>query len=387
MTATTLLDALTASLHQASEYNRHDQMPPAAVLWPDKERQWEVLLPLLRTHLTILTLGDYQPEVRQGPAYYLRCMLASTLEDRLPDGAVPILYLPGYSRQDIRAVEDCPKALRPLAELQYRGVLWTHKNGRDWTVPGFLQTSDGGLNIPVQGDTASKEALLRALPRLVHEPLARLRSQAPLRAAFFDELLNPDEVRRLLKWMDDPQGWRGQLAEAEWRSFVSLCRNKYELDPEKESNLSAAERLGNPTGGWQVVWQRYSEVPEAYPAIPELLRRAAPSQPNLLGENASPYYPQDNESAEAELRDALLALEKSTSSQARQALLEMEERHGHRRQWVWAKLGQAPLALALVHLLELADGSSQPLVGGTVQEIAAQYIYSSQNETCTLLIA
>ncbi|MBX3053887.1 MAG: BREX-1 system phosphatase PglZ type B [Caldilineaceae bacterium] len=373
MPATTLLDSLITSLHQASAYNRHDQMPPAAVLWPDKERQWEALLPLLRTHLTILTLGDYQPEIRQGPAYYLRCMLAGTLEDRLPDGAVPILYLPGYSRQDIRAVEDCPKPLRPLAELQYRGVLWTHKNGRDWTVPGFLQSSDGGLDIPVQGDTASKEALLRALPRLVHEPVARLRSQAPLRAAFFDELLNPDEVRRLLKWMDDPQGWRDQMAEAEWRAFVSLCRNKYGLDPEKESNLSAAERLGNPSGVWQVVWQRYSEVPEAYPAIPELLRRAAPSQPNLLGENASPYYPQDNENAEAELRDALLALEKSTSSQARQALLKMEERHGHRRQWVWAKLGQAPLALALVHLLELADGSSQPLAGGTVQEIAAQY--------------
>ncbi len=373
MTATTLLDALITSLHQASAYNRHDQIPPVAVLWPDKERQWTPLLPLLRTHLTILTLGDYNPSIRQGPAYYLRCMLAGTLEDRLPDAATPILYLPGYSRQEIRAVEDCPKPLRPLAELQYRGVLWTHKNGRDWTVPGFLQSSDGGLDIPVLGDTASKEALLRALPKLIHEPLARLRSQAPLRAAFFDELLNPDEVRRLLKWMDSPQAWRSQMAEAEWRAFVSLCRNKYEVDPERDTALSAAERLGNPSGVWQVVWQRYSEVPDAYPAIPDLLRRAAPPQPNLLGENASPYYPQDNENAEAQLRDGLLALEKSASSLARQALMELEQRHGQRRQWVWARLGQAPLAQALAHLLELAEKSLRPLAGTTVPELAEAY--------------
>jgi hypothetical protein len=42
--------------------------------------------------------------------------MAGTLpEVELPDGA-PVIYLPGVSRADIRAVEDCPKELQPLAE-------------------------------------------------------------------------------------------------------------------------------------------------------------------------------------------------------------------------------------------------------------------------------
>jgi hypothetical protein len=100
-----------------------------------------VLLPALRARLPLLTFehARYVPSTRTGPAYYLRCMIARTLlEDRLPDGAVPIVYLPGVGKAELRAVEECPRALQPLAELQYRGVLWTHRNGRDWTVAGFL---------------------------------------------------------------------------------------------------------------------------------------------------------------------------------------------------------------------------------------------------------
>ena len=83
-------------------------------------------------------------------------MLGRTLPaDRLPDGAIPIVYLPGISRQELRAIEECPRWLQPLAGLQYRGVLWTHKNGRDWTIAGFLQSADGGLGIPVAADSAT----------------------------------------------------------------------------------------------------------------------------------------------------------------------------------------------------------------------------------------
>jgi len=38
----------------------------------------------------------------------------------LPVDRIPIFYLPGVSRQDLRAVESCPEYLKPLAELQYR---------------------------------------------------------------------------------------------------------------------------------------------------------------------------------------------------------------------------------------------------------------------------
>ena len=66
---------------------------------------------------------------------------------------MPVLYLPGYSRQEMRGLESCPVELQPLAELQYRGVMWSQKNGRDWTVNAFLQSREGGgLGIRVEGD-------------------------------------------------------------------------------------------------------------------------------------------------------------------------------------------------------------------------------------------
>jgi hypothetical protein len=55
-----------------------------------------------------------------------------------PEGVVPIFYLPGVSRQDLRAGEDCPRHLQPLVELQYRGRVWHQRNGRDWTIDAFL---------------------------------------------------------------------------------------------------------------------------------------------------------------------------------------------------------------------------------------------------------
>ena len=45
-----------------------------------------------------------------------------------------IIYLPGVSRATLRATEDCPQELKPLAELQYRGVIWSQANCKDWTV-------------------------------------------------------------------------------------------------------------------------------------------------------------------------------------------------------------------------------------------------------------
>src|SRR3990172_1110418 len=84
--AITFRDALLEAMRRAGSYNRNDQAPPAAVLWTDKERQWEPLLPLLREQLPLLSLGPYKPAERTGPAYWLRCMIAGTLaEDRLPE--------------------------------------------------------------------------------------------------------------------------------------------------------------------------------------------------------------------------------------------------------------------------------------------------------------
>ena len=144
---TTVLDSLLASLQKAADYNRDDTVPPAAVLWPDEKREWEKLVPRLRAVLPqFLIFGPYDAAHRSGPAIWLRCVLAGKIADvALPTGTVPIIYLPGVSRATLRATEDCPHELKPLAELQYRGVIWSQANAKDWTVAAYLQTEKGGL--------------------------------------------------------------------------------------------------------------------------------------------------------------------------------------------------------------------------------------------------
>ena len=156
--AQTFLDALTDAIAAAGAYNKQDQASPAAVLWPDNDRQWEGVVPLLGNRVPVFVLGEYSPEKRTGPAYWLRCIIARTIpHPDLPSARVPVLYLPGYGRQDIRALETCPyRTPKPLAELQYRGVLWTQKNGRDWTISAFLQSRDGGLGIEVGADAGNQ---------------------------------------------------------------------------------------------------------------------------------------------------------------------------------------------------------------------------------------
>jgi len=376
----TFLDALVAALQRAGQYNKNDQTPPAAILWTDKSRQWEALIPVLRERLPLLTFGPYAPDQQTGPAYWLRCMIARTLPDDAlpirqaqgePDAETPIIYLPGISRQEIRAVEECPQLLQPLAELQYRGVLWTQRNGRDWTLMAFLQTKDGGLEIEVGGDQATKEALQRALLKLADEPIAHLRKQAPLRAPFFDALLNPDDVRILLLWLNDPAGYPRRVTTEEWAAFCQLCRQKYDFHPEKDGALYAAQQLGKRYGSWHQVWQRYTEAPLSYPNLPDRLRSARPQQLALF--EKSETWPQDNEVEEEQLRQRLKELGQVSAAEARAALYDLEKQHGHRRMWVWSRLNRAPLATALKPLVDLARETGQSVGGDTLEKIVATY--------------
>jgi hypothetical protein len=86
-------------------------------------------------------------------------------------------------RADLRAVEDCPRELQPLAELQYRAALFTQKNARDWTPAALLQNR---LGIRVGEDAVTREALARALPEVLEEPVLSLRANSPPRAAYLD---------------------------------------------------------------------------------------------------------------------------------------------------------------------------------------------------------
>ncbi len=113
---------------------------PCRVLWPDEQRQWDPVVSMLRDRLPLLTLGAYDPSQRTGPAYWVRCMAGGLPDDKLPGDGVPIVYLASYGKQDLRAIESCPKTLQPGGALRYRGTLWVHRNGRDWTVTASCTT-------------------------------------------------------------------------------------------------------------------------------------------------------------------------------------------------------------------------------------------------------
>jgi len=376
----TFFDSLLGALQKATEYNSNDTLPPAAVLWPDEKREWEKLAPRLRSVLPqFLTFGAYESDKRIGPAIWLRCVLAGKIESvGLPPGTVPIIYLPGVSRATLRATEDCPVELKPLAELQYRGVIWSQANSKDWTVAAYLQTEKGGLGLTVAKDQATASSLRRAVEKLADVPVADLQHKSAageLNSNYFDSLVVNDLVDDLLSWLSDPKGTRKDWEAGRWETLCSQCTANYGFDPAHDGELVGAEKLGMQTKAvWKTAWKRYSVAPARYPGLELLLRKAKP-QPkgSTLFSETDEFWPQDNEKEEAELRKALLELPNQPASQARQNLIGLEQKHGCRREWVWAKLKQAPLAAALQHLATLATVTTTPLTGATLADMVTAY--------------
>jgi len=370
--STTLLDTLATAIRHAADYNPNAQSAPAAVLWPDPTSEWKPLLSRLRERIPLYRLGPYDPGAGSGPAYWLRCIVDRSVPEAPADGDTPVLYLPGISRAEIRAVEECPQTLQPLAELQYRGAVWAHRNGRDWSIAGFLSSEEGGLGVEVTGDAETRAAVSRALTRLVDEPVSRLRHQSPLRAPFFLGLLQPDAVRSILLWLSEPTGFRTRTGPDEWSAFRSLCRSEYAFDPERDGEITGAERLAEREGPWAAVWDRFAEAPGNYPGIPDGLRRARPQATLPLFHHVD-SWPQENDAAEEQLRNELLELVNALPSDARSAIMRLEAEHGPRRSSVWGALGQTPLATALGPLSRLAQATSQPVSGNSAQDIAGRY--------------
>ncbi|MBZ0070156.1 MAG: BREX-1 system phosphatase PglZ type B [Gammaproteobacteria bacterium] len=366
-----VIEALVGSLAAAAKYNPNDVVHPYAVLWTDHDAQWQPIIPQLRRLLPqLLTLGEYQPDQRIGPAIWLRSVVDRGMpEIELPDGVTPIIYLPEVSRQELRAVQECPDSLKPLVELQYRGVCWTQKNGKDWTVESFLVSEEGGLGLDVARDATTRRAMLGALAELATTSVDRLKGKH-LEAEDFDKLFSDDPAKDLLLWLSEPGAVKSGWNSGRWSAFKSRCKADFAFDPDKDGELVGAELLGRREGPWAAVWERFTESPVLYPGVPELLSKAMPSE--LFVEPSS--WPQNNEKEEAALRQALLALEKSTPTKAREQVLELEKSHGPRRGWVWAKLGQAPLANALGHLAELAERAAIKLGGASTAEMAKLYV-------------
>lgn len=345
---------------------------PVALLWTDEDGQWRELVARLQGVMPELyALGNYAPSNRTGPAVWLRCIVDGSIpEVALPPGKVPALYLPGVSRQELRAASDCRLALQPLIELQYRGRVWHQRNGRDWSVEAFL-TADEGLGLEVAQDARTREALRRALPLLAETPVLSLRGHR-LEAEDFDRLAVTDPVRDILRWMSDPAGFRQGQDEGRWRSFCAVCESQLHVDPDDDAPSTAATKLTNGGGRWDDVWQRFCEAPHLYPGVPLLLREPATGQGKIVFDE-HPRRPTSNEAAENRLRHDLEATLTRPHGEACERLAALEAEHGIRRGWVWAQLGQSPMAVALAPLSRLAVLARSPVGGASIEAVAAAY--------------
>ena len=346
------------------------QAAPAAILWTDPGSEWRALLPEALPRIPeLLALGDYSPDDRTGPAIWLRCVVDRTIEvPGLPADTIPILYLPGVERGELRAGEDCPDRLKPLVELMYRGVLWHNPKGRDWTVTAFLTSSDGP-DLDIAPDRGTAAALHAALDRVATTPVTQLRGHR-LDAADFNRMAGVDVFRDILRWMGDPERMRSGPDENRWNAFRTECRSDLRFDPETEADVSAGARLGEGSGPWAKVWARFTEAPDAFPGVPEVLARSRPAGELALDREP---WPDLNDEDEEAVRSALAGLPGLSHADASRVVAGLEGDHGHRRRWVWARLGRSPLAEVLKPLARLAEIADKAIGGAGPDDVAEVY--------------
>lgn len=368
--SSTVLDRLIESL-RARNAPLDGQEQPAAILWTDPKSEWRPLTEQLLAHVEeLLVLGEHRPELRTGPAIWLRCVVDGTLEEpKLPQERAPILYLPGVARQQLRAGQECPAAWRPLVELMFRGALWLQPNGSDWGVTTFL-TSTKALALDIARDHASTDAVMRALPEVALTPVSQLGGRH-LQADDFDRMLAPDVVRDLLRWLGDPESTRARLGSNGWDAFCNRSRDEFSFDPGTEADVVAGERLGKGEGQWAAVWERFSEAPASYGDIVGLLRRSRPIDEMFLDRER---WPDLNDLDEETVRGVLAGIPSLPHAEACQQVVGLEEQHATRRGWAWARMGFAPMAQVLEPLARLAASTRSALGGNTPDDVADAYL-------------
>lgn len=349
----TLRDCLSVSLRTAAQaFAAGDQVPPCVLLWPDPDRLWESVVAELQPAIPeLFLLGGYVPEKRTGPSLWLRCIEARLSEGAPAADTTPIFYLPGLSREKLRAVEDCTQEVAALVELQYRGTTWVHVNGKDWSPFCFLVSKHGGLGLDVARDQATLEALAGALPTLMAAPVSELRGRR-LDSVFFNGLMAPDATGLLLHWLGDPEAFKQRRSAAEWNAFRQQCKTDFHFDPGKDGPLKAAKLMAGRGNSWHHVWKRFAEAPANHPGIMEWLKRAAPKDATLF--ETAEVWPSLNESEERRLQQDLEPLADRPQDEVIRRVAELEAQHAVRRGYPWQKLKLSPLATALEPLAQMA---------------------------------
>lgn len=366
----TVLDRLIEHL-RAKDVAIDGQERPVAILWTDPKAEWRAVIELVQARVDeLLVLGPYRPEARTGPAIWIRCLVDRALDSpALAADRPPIVYLPEVTRQDLRAGDECPDGLKPLVELMFQGAMWLQPNGSDWGVTTFL-TSSRALGLDIARDAATTEALLGALREVALTPVAQLGGKR-LDADDFNRMLAADVIRDILRWMCDPAGTKARLGANGWAAFRSRCREDLGFDPESGSDVEAGALLGRGEDAWEAVWERFIESPTSYAEIVRVLRRSRPAHEMAFERDR---WPDLNDQDEDAARQELLKVGRLPHAEACRAILDLEQEHGRRRSWVWARLGLSPMAEVLGPLAQLATSARTALGGTTPDDVASAYL-------------
>lgn len=370
-----VITRLIESIRSAAAYNPEVGVAPSCILWTDKERQWEKLIPRLQTQMPeLLKLGSYNPEQKSGPAIWVRYVLGGKAPEIIASHKeIPIIYLPGVSRADLRAIEKCPEELKPIAELVYQGNIWSQANGKDITVLAFLSSEKSGLALKVARDHECRNAMQTALLHFIEEDIGTLKDKILDKHYFNNLLTGGDPTLDLLRWLDQGDAYRNSRGENEWRALVETWKSQLDFHADKEGLIIAAGKLALHNGPWRAVWDRFCEAPAKYPNIPGQIRKSPMPDINLFSDvTIHGGWPQWNDLQEIELRKALKDLEDVSPKEVRNAILALEKQHGARRKLVWSCLNQSPLACVLEHLAIIAEGTNKS-VAGTFGDIIASY--------------
>lgn len=367
-------DKLLLVLEAAARYNPSLVAAPEAVLWPDKDEQWASVIESVQAELPqLLVFGAYDPDKKRGPAVWLRCVINGAVSTPgIAAGVVPIVYLPGVSKEELRTPETAGPLLQPIIPYAYTGAITNQPNGREWTVQAILENKEDGLGVALAKDRATKDALLKTLPALFEASVEWPTTSVD--AAFLHTLLIPDAEARLLTYLCRGDAYLEGLPSTERRSFTELCRLRFSFDPDNQALPLAVEKLGSQKGPWKKVWQHYATGPQRYPELADLLRAAKPEDLGTgLYEVPKESWPQIAEAGEEELLTAYeeVATSGATGAAGRLAALSTAREVQHTS--VWSDLGYTPLADALPHLIRMVEGCDVPVQKASLDALRTYY--------------
>jgi hypothetical protein len=366
---------LIEALQAVGSYNSNLMVAPEVILWPDPEKQWAEVIPQLQEELPqLLVYGIYNPENRQGPAIWIKCMVARMLpEADWGERTVPIIYLPGIARADLRNVEKAGMELQPLLEYQYTGTLFLQENGKEWTVLALVENNTTGMGVNVAKDSSSKDALKKSLSTIFYDEDV-LKGKSVIDAQYLNSQLFPEVVPAILHWMCKGDTALNKMDAGKQQIFRQVCEATYDFSPDSKNIRAIAEKLGAHRNNWRQVWQYYAAAHRKFPEIKELLRSAKPDDLGLdMFAIPRESWPQVNEQEESELREALKKIVGKTPEKALELLRQLAEKHRERLAWIWCEMGESPLAVALQQLLRMSEITLESFPSGSIEQLTNYY--------------